>query len=112
MLCRSRLAIVVPLASWIRTQRESALLWDYAKLRLPVTGPILQKIILARFANFFALMYQSGITDPGSDRTSEEIVGNRVIADGLQRARTADQRGRKPSETFQKSACFRRWSCA
>ena len=37
-------------------------MWDYAKLRLPIVGTILQKIILARFANFFALMYRSGIT--------------------------------------------------
>jgi len=36
--------------------------WDHTKLRLPVVGSILQKIILARFATFFALMYESGIT--------------------------------------------------
>ena len=45
-----------------RPARDRATCWDYAKLRLPVVGPILQKIILARFANFFALMYHSGIT--------------------------------------------------
>ena len=28
--------------------------WDRAKLNLPVVGAILQKIILARFANFFS----------------------------------------------------------
>ena len=60
-------------------------LWDEMKLRLPVVGPILEKIILARFATFFALMYESGITVLEAMRTSEDIVGNRVIAGGLQR---------------------------
>ena len=69
-----------------RPTRAPATCWDYANLRLPVTGAILQKIILARFANFFALMYRSGITILDAIKTSEDIVGNRVIADGLQRA--------------------------
>jgi len=46
-------------------------------LHLPVTGEILQKIILARFANFFALMYRSGITILEAVKTSEDIVANR-----------------------------------
>src|SRR5689334_5677832 len=45
-------------------------LWDGAKLRLPLVGAILQKIILARFASFFALMYESGITVLEAMRTS------------------------------------------
>ncbi|HEX6002910.1 MAG TPA: type II secretion system F family protein, partial [Burkholderiales bacterium] len=58
----------------IRKSAAAAYFWDYAKLRVPVTGPILQKIILARFANFFALMYQSGITVLDALKTCEAIV--------------------------------------
>ena len=46
----------------LRTNAKARYYFDYLKLRMPIIGPILQKIILARFANFFALMYQSGIT--------------------------------------------------
>ena len=76
------------------------------KLRMPVIGPILQKIILARFANFFALMYQSGITILDAIKTSEDIVGNRVIADGLQRAGQQISAGESLSETFQNLGMF------
>ena len=73
---------------------------------MPVTGPILQKIIMARFANFFALMYQSGITILDAIKTSEEIVGNRVIAEGLQRAGQQINAGESMSETFHNLGLF------
>jgi type IV pilus assembly protein PilC len=90
----------------IRTNPKVRYYFDYLKLRLPVTGAILQKIILARFANFFALMYQSGITILDAIKTSEGIVGNRVIADGLQRAGQQISAGESLSETFQNLGLF------
>jgi len=69
-------------------------------------GPILQKIILARFASFFALMYQSGITVLDAMKSSEDIVGNRVIADGLQRAGQSISSGESLSEAFQNLGVF------
>ena len=83
-------------------------LWDYTKLHLPVIGPILQKIIMARFANFFALMYKSGITILEAIRTSVDIVGNRVIADGLMRAGVQINSGDSLSDTFQNLGMFPR----
>lgn len=81
-------------------------LWDEMKLRLPIVGPILEKIILARFATFFALMYESGITVLEAMRTSEEIVGNRVIAGGLQRAGQQVSAGASLTECFHNLGIF------
>ena len=61
---------------------------DDLKLRVPLLGPILRKIILSRFASSFALMYSSGITVLDAIRSSEEIVGNRPLENAL---RTAGQ---------------------
>lgn len=80
--------------------------WDYAKLHIPFIGPILQKIILARFANFFALMYQSGITILDAMKTSEEIVDNRVIADGLARAGQQISSGDSVADSFENLGMF------
>ncbi|MDP1896897.1 MAG: type II secretion system F family protein [Sulfurimicrobium sp.] len=80
--------------------------WDYAKLRTPFIGPILQKIILARFANFFALMYQSGISILDAMKTSEEIVDNRVIADGLARAGQQISAGDSVADSFENLGMF------
>jgi type IV pilus assembly protein PilC len=90
----------------IRTNARIGYLWDYAKLRLPTLGPILQKIILARFSSFFALMYESGITILDALKTSEEIAGNRVIADGLRRAGQQVSGGSSLTEAFQNLGVF------
>lgn len=98
--------IITALTYYIKTNPKGGFYLDYVKLRLPVVGPILQKIILARFANFFALMYQSGITILDAIKTSEEIVGNRVIADGLQRAGQQINSGESMSEAFRNLGVF------
>jgi type IV pilus assembly protein PilC len=99
-------AVAVALVLLTRRNPKAAYLWDHAKLRLPVLGPILQKIILARFSNFFALMYQSGITVLDALKTSEDIVGNRVMADALMRAGQQINAGETLTETFQNLGIF------
>jgi type IV pilus assembly protein PilC len=99
-------AVAVSLVLLIRRNPKAAYLWDHAKLRTPVLGPILQKIILARFSNFFALMYQSGITVLDALKTSEDIVGNRVMADALMRAGQQINAGETLTETFQNLGIF------
>jgi len=99
-------AAAVALAATIRRSPRARYMWDYTKLHLPLVGPILQKIILTRFANFFALMYQSGITVLDSLRTSEEIVGNRVISEGLARAQQQINAGESLTEAFQNLGLF------
>jgi type IV pilus assembly protein PilC len=96
---------IVIAASLARNSRTQYL-WDNAKLHLPVVGAILQKIILARFATFFALMYESGITVLEAMRTSESIVGNRVIADGLNRAGQQVSAGASLTEVFHNLGIF------
>ncbi len=97
-------AVILVLA--IKRSARAVYLWDHAKLHFPLTGPILQKIIMSRFANFFALMYQSGITILDALKISEAIVDNRVIADGLMRAGQQINAGAGLAETFQNLGVF------
>jgi len=90
----------------VRQSEKARYLWDYVKLHVPITGEILQKIILARFANFFALMYQSGITVLDAIKTSEEIVANRVLVSGLQRAGQQIGSGESLTEAFRSLGVF------
>lgn len=90
----------------VRRSSKAAYMWDYAKLRLPVVGPIIQKIILSRFTNVFGLMYRSGITVLDAIRISEDVVGNRVVADGLNRAVQQIAAGDGMTETFNNLGLF------
>ena len=100
------LAVAITIVVLVQRSSKAQYLWDYTKLHLPVIGPILQKIILSRFANFFALMYQSGITVLEAIRISEDIVDNRVIADGLMRAGQQINAGDSLTDTFQNLGMF------
>lgn len=90
----------------IKTSPSARYQFDYLKLKLPVTGDILHKIIMARFARYFALMYQTGIPVLDAIKTCEKIVGNRVIADALSRVHAQINAGDSMSECFQNAGLF------
>lgn len=99
------LALVTAVVA-INANSRMSYLWDYAKLRMPLIGSTLQKIILSRFANIFALMYRSGITVLDAIKICEDVVGNKVISDGLARAGQQISAGESLSETFQNLGMF------
>ena len=90
----------------LRHSERARFVADGAKLRVWLVGPVLHKIILARFATFFALMYASGITILECIRLSEGIVANRVIALGLRRAAQLISDGRSVTAAFQDTGIF------
>lgn len=96
--------ILVTLA--VKQNPEMRYRYDYIKLHLPITGDILQKIILARFARYFALMYQTGIPILDAIKTCEDIVSNRVVADALIRAQQQINAGDSMSESFKNAGLF------
>jgi type IV pilus assembly protein PilC len=79
---------------------------DRLKLALPVSGEIMRKIILSRFASIFALMYASGITILEAIRSSEETAGNMVIQEGLKLAGQQIGEGKNVTTAFQEVGLF------
>src|SRR5574340_643755 len=73
--------IGVPL--WVKKNEAGRNWWDRSQLQMPVIGPVVQKIALARFTNTLAMMYRSGVTVLDALRAGEMIAGNRVIAGGI-----------------------------
>jgi type IV pilus assembly protein PilC len=100
------LIISAPIALWfgLKTAAKNnpsvAYALDHLKLRLPLLGPILRKIILSRFASSFAMMYSSGITVLDAIRSSEEIVGNRPLENALRSAGQQIAEGKGLSMAF------------
>ena len=100
------LLLAIGFAWYIKQNRAAAYQFDYLKLKLPITGEILQKIIMARFARYFALMYKTGIPVLSAIKTCENIVGNRVVADALNRAHGQINAGDTMSESFHNAGLF------
>jgi len=80
--------------------------WDLLKLRVWIIGPIWEKIILARFATFFALLYGAGITVLESLRLSKNLTGNVVVETAIQNVVDFIVEGFGISESFQRVNLF------
>lgn len=98
--------IFVVIKVTLKNSERARYLADEYKLRVWMIGPVLHKIILARFVTFFALMYASGITILDCIRLSEEIVNNRMIARGLQQAGQLIAEGQGVTAAFQMTGMF------
>lgn len=98
------LAAVV--AFLVNTNRTAHYYFDDVKLRLPYIGQILRKIILSRFASVFAMMYSSGITILDSIKATEDVVGNLIIKEGLQKVGDLIAEGQNVTIAFQNAGIF------
>ena len=79
---------------------------DEVTLKLPVMGELRQKIILARFSTFFAMLYKAGISVLDCIHICEKIVGNRIMEEGLQRVGRSISEGQGISQAFTATKLF------
>ena len=79
---------------------------DELKLRLWPSGPILRKIILARFANTFAMMYASGIGILDCIANSRDLADNQVIARSLEQVIREIESGKNLAQSFHDTGIF------
>ncbi|MCB1908378.1 MAG: type II secretion system F family protein [Rhodocyclaceae bacterium] len=101
------LALAIGLGTFA-IQRSPAvrLRFDAVTLHLPLFGEIRRKIIMARFAGLFAMMYSSGIPIIDALRSTEKVVGNQVIQRALQRICQHIAEGQNVSAAFAGSNLF------
>lgn len=75
-------------------------------LVIPVVGPVLKKMSLARFADTLSLMYRTGIPLIDSLSYCEHVSGNLVIRRAIQRARERVLTGTALSDAFATEELF------
>jgi len=79
---------------------------DDFKLHAWYLGPIIKKILLSRFASYFALCYGAGLNVIASLRISEDIAGNAVIRKGIQGISANIADGLRLSDSIEKTGLF------
>ena len=90
----------------ITTSPDMRFKFDKFKLDMWVIGPILRKIILARFANTFAMMYGSGISILDCIANSRDVVNNLAVAKSLDDVMHEIESGRNLTQSFQNTGMF------
>lgn len=90
----------------VRRSPRAAYVKDALLLQLPVLGPVLKKLVLARFAHFLALMYEAGIPIIEALKTSEAVAGQRVVRAALAQAGSRVEAGSSLADAFRVSGIF------
>ncbi|MFZ2268562.1 MAG: type II secretion system F family protein [Azonexus sp.] len=85
---------------------QARLQLDRLKLRQPVIGQILNKIILARFANILAMLYAAGIPVLEALNITRHVVDNRVVYQALQQVERAIREGSSVAAAFHDTTLF------
>ncbi|MEM7026665.1 MAG: type II secretion system F family protein [Pseudomonadota bacterium] len=99
-------AIALGIYIGVKTSPSFHYKYDEYKLRFPLVGPILKKIILTRLASFFAIMYSSGITIIDCIRTGEQIAGNKAVANAMNEVGQQIADGKTLSDSFSSTDLF------
>ena len=79
---------------------------DRLKLTVPVFGPVLQKLILARLSGIFAMMYSSGITIIDCIKAAQRSAGNLAIEKAMNNVGRAVADGNSLGDSFAASGLF------
>ena len=79
---------------------------DGLRLRVWIVGPLRKKLLLARFVNYFALMYASGISVLDSIRIGEGLLGNLAVEEAARTAAKRIAEGASISEGFERAGLF------
>ncbi|MBS0461710.1 MAG: type II secretion system F family protein [Proteobacteria bacterium] len=89
-----------------RAAPAGRLLWDRFKLKLPLTGSIMLRSTLARFARTLALSLRSGIPAAQALSVVAEVTDNAWIASRVEQMRNGIERGESVLRTAQNAAVF------
>lgn len=100
------IVLVVILRSVMAVSQDARYYVDTLKLKVWQIGPVLKKIILSRFANFFAMLYKAGIPILHCIEITERIVNNEAIRQALVRAREEISEGKGVSASIQNTGLF------
>ncbi len=79
---------------------------DAVTLRVPIFGPLIHQINMARFVTYLALFYRTGVELLHGLRMVEEMMENRVVAEAVRDARQAVSQGETLSSAFGANRLF------
>lgn len=98
--------IVMILMLWYRLSESFAYRMDGIFLKLPLIGPTMRKIDLARFTHFFSVMFNSGIDVLESLEGAKGVVGNRVLREAVELVKTNVSEGTSLTASLRMSNQF------
>jgi len=97
---------IVVLFKYAKRKEKYARMWDEFKLKAPVFGPVINKMIIARFASTLGSLLQSGVTLVSALQIVRNVVNNILIAEAIDNTIDQIKEGISLSEPLSKSKLF------
>lgn len=82
------------------------LVWDGAKLNMPVFGPMTRKIALAKFTRTFGTLIAAGVPILSALDIVADTAGNEVVAQAVKKSREAIKEGETIAKPLSESTVF------
>ncbi len=99
------IAIVVAFKWWTNTERGRDI-WDATTLKLPVFGPLVRKVAVARFTRTFGTMLSSGVPILDALDIVAKAAGNRKVEQGVRYVRAKISEGRNIAQPLAETGVF------
>jgi type IV pilus assembly protein PilC len=91
---------------WWKATESGRLIWDTIKLRLPVFGPLIRKLALARFTRTFGTLVSAGVPILSALEIVGATSGNEVVAQAVKKIRSAIKEGETIAKPLSESPVF------
>lgn len=97
---------IITLLVMYKISESFAYFVDSVALKMPILGPTLRKINLARFSHFFGVMFKAGIDIIDALDSAKSVVGNRVMRESVEVARNSVVEGNSLTNSLRMSGQF------
>jgi type IV pilus assembly protein PilC len=96
---------VIAFKAWVATE-SGRFIWDGAKLRMPVAGPLTRKTSLARFTRTFGTLVSAGVPILSALDIVADTSGNEVVSRAVKKVRAAIKEGETIAKPLGESPVF------
>lgn len=98
-------AVIAAIRYWIETTIGRRT-WDMLKLKLPLLGPTVLKMEMARFARTLGTLIASAVPLIAGIRIVQDIANNKIVAEGVSKIADGAKRGEGVSRPMREAGVF------
>jgi type IV pilus assembly protein PilC len=91
---------------WWKGTVSGKLIWDGAKLRMPIFGSMIRKFSLAKFTRTFGTLVSAGVPILGALDIVADTSGNEVVSQAVKKTRSAIKEGETIAKPLSESKVF------
>jgi type IV pilus assembly protein PilC len=99
-------AVLVGIFMWVISTKPGRRIWDKAKLKMPVVGPVISKVAIARFTRTLGTLVTSGVPILQALNIVKETAGNVIIAGAVSAVHDSVKEGETITAPLEASNVF------